>query len=133
MLFQDERIWLISFPLLHVIGVASWFFHIQYDHFIRRKFPELNETTKRVFFKIFTNILVMTPCVFLIFFVYHSFHILGYTFQREDLVWGYFVGFLLILYLIRCGKYCTVFEKYKENLSQKEMLEQLNTEQLLKI
>ena len=124
----DTRVWLISFPLLYVIGVSSWILHIQYDHFIRRKFPELNETGKRIFFKIFTNVLVMTPSVFMIFFVYNAFHILGYTFQREDLVWGYFVGLAVNLVFDTLWEVLYCLEKYKENLSAKEMLEQLNTE-----
>ncbi len=127
-LFKDVKIWLISFPLLYVIGALSWFFHIQYDHFIRRKLPELNETAKRIFFKIFTNLLVMTPSVLLIFFVYDKFHIVGYNFQVEDLTWGYLVGLSVNLVFDTLWEVLYCLAKYKENLGQKEMLEQLNTE-----
>src|SRR5690242_14475729 len=76
--WTDWRIWAFSYPLIFVIGAGSWYMHIQYDHFIRRVFPSLKQTGKRIFYKIFTNVLVMTPSVLFIFFVYNTFHILGY-------------------------------------------------------
>src|SRR5690242_1290615 len=68
----DWKIWAFSYPLIFAIGVGSWYMHIQYDHFIRRIFPSLKQTSKRVFYKIFTNVLVMTPSVLFIFLVYDS-------------------------------------------------------------
>jgi two-component system LytT family sensor kinase len=124
----DVRVWLISFPLLHIVGVASWYLHIQYDHLIRKKFPELNQTKKRIFFKVFTNVFVMTPSVLVIFFLYNYFHILNYHFQMQDFLWGYFVGLSVNLVFDTLWEVLYCLEKYKENLSSKEMLGQLNTE-----
>ena len=90
--WTDWRVWAISYPLIYVIGVGSWYMHIQYDHFIRRVFPTLKQTGKRVFYKIFTNLLVMTPSVLFILWVYNFFHILGYQLHTEDLKWGYLIG-----------------------------------------
>src|SRR5689334_22922279 len=74
----DWRIWVISFPLIYVIGLGSWYMHVQYEHFIERLFPSLKQTPKRIFYKTFINLLVMTPSVLFIFWIYNFFYILGY-------------------------------------------------------
>src|SRR5947208_1324909 len=76
--WTDWRVWAISYPLIYAMGAGSWYMHIQYDHFIRRVFPTLKQTGKRIIYKAFTNVLVMTPSVLFILWVYDSFHILGY-------------------------------------------------------
>lgn len=125
---QDAKLWLTSFAIIFSIGIFSWYLHIQYDHLIRRKFPALSQTTKRILFKIPTNLLVMTPSVLFIFLVYDHFHILGYTLQKKDLVSGYFIGLSVNLVFDTLWEVLYCLEKYKENLSEKEMLEQLSTE-----
>lgn len=128
-LFRDWRIWVYSFPLLYVIGIMSWLGHVQYDHFIRNRFPELKQTAQRIFFKIFTNLLVMTPSVLLIFWVYDRFHILGYQLREGDLKWGYLVGLSVNLLFETLWEVVYVLKKYKETLSEKELIEQMSMEQ----
>lgn len=124
----DIYVWLISFPLLHVLGISSWFLHIQYDHFIRRKYPELNQTAQRIFFKLFTNVVVMTPSVFLIFLLYNSLHILGYHLKSGDLVAGYFIGLSVNLVFDTLWEVLYCLKKYKDSLSEHETVVQLTTE-----
>src|ERR1700755_377524 len=89
---NDWQVWLISWPLIYFLGYGSWFAHMQYDDAIRRRYPTIKETSKRIFFKALTNPLVMTPSVLIIFVVYNWLHILGYRLHMADLKWGYLIG-----------------------------------------
>lgn len=125
--WQDWRIWAFSYPIIYVIGLLSWFLHTQYDHFIRRLLPSLKQTTRRIAFKSLVNLLIMTPSMLLIFFLFHSLHILGYSLQPNDLKWGFLVGLCINLIFDTLWEVLYVLQKYKESLTEKELAEQTNT------
>jgi sensor histidine kinase YesM len=124
----DWRVWVISWPIIYGIGIVSWYLHIQYDHAIRRKFPSLKQTGKRILFKTFTNPLVMTPSVLLIFYLYDYFHILGYQLRTADLKWGYLIGLAINLLFDTLWEVLYLLEKYRESLSERELLEKMSME-----
>lgn len=128
-LYADWRIWVFSFPLIYLIGVVSWYMHYQYDHFLMTKYPSLNQTGKRIFFKLFIYVFVMAPSILAIFAVYHSFNILGYTLKREDLKWGLLLGLVVNLVFETLWEVLYILEKYRENLTEQELLKQMNIEQ----
>src|SRR5947209_12050166 len=113
---SDWRIWIFSFPLVFIMGLGSWYMHIQYDHLIRRLFPSLKQTVKRIIYKAFTNVLVMTPSVLFILLVYDAFHILGYHLHAEDIKWGYLIGLCVNVVFDTLWEVLYVLEKYKESL-----------------
>ena len=125
---SDWRVWVVSWPIIYVIGIISWYLHIQYDHAIRKKFPSLKQTSKRIFFKAFTNPLVMTPSVFFIFVLYDHFHILGYHLRMADLKWGYLIGLSVNLLFDTLWEVIYLLEKYRESVSEKELLEKMSME-----
>jgi two-component system LytT family sensor kinase len=125
----EWKIWAYSMPLLFAIGLLSWYAHVQYEYFIQRKFPELRQTAKRVVLKLLTNVFLMTPSVLLIFFVYDRFHILGYSLKTEDLKLGYIVGLCVNFLFVTLWEVLYLLEKYKESLSEKELLENMSMEQ----
>jgi two-component system LytT family sensor kinase len=128
-LYTDKRIWFISFPLIFILGMGSWVMHYQYDHFIRTKYPELNQTSRRVGYKLLTNVLVMTPSVLIILWIYHSFNVLGYTLQKDDVKWTIIVGFSVNMIFETLWEVVYILDKFKESLSEKEHLEQMSIEQ----
>jgi two-component system, LytTR family, sensor kinase len=125
----EWQIWVYSTLLIYFIGFFSWYGHVQYEYFIQRKFPELKQTAKRVILKLLTNVFLMTPSVLLIFFVYDRFHILGYTMQTEDLKYGYLLGLCINLLFVTLWEVLYLLEKYKESLSEGELLEKMSMEQ----
>ena len=52
----DGRVWAFSWPLIYGIGIVSWYLHVQYDSAIRRRFPSLKQTGRRIFFKALVNL-----------------------------------------------------------------------------
>jgi two-component system, LytTR family, sensor kinase len=127
--FKEWKIWVFSSLLLYAIGLLSWYGHVQYECLILRKFPELKQTGKRVVYKLLTNLIVMTPSVLLIFFLYDWFHILGYRLQTEDLKWGYMVGLCVNFLFVTLWEVSYLLKKYKESLGEKELIEQMSMEQ----
>jgi two-component system LytT family sensor kinase len=127
--FTDWKIWAVSFPILYVIGFCSWYLHVQYEHLVRRKFPELKHTAKRVIFSLFVNLIVMTPSILLIVWSYDYFHILGYRMKPDDLKWAYVIGLSVNLLFQTLWEVVYLLGKYKETLSEKELIEQMSMEQ----
>ena len=66
------------------------------------------------------NLLVMTPSVLLIFYVFQWFHILDYQMQEGDLKYGYLVGLATNLIFQTLWEVIYIIDKYKE-ASQKRI------------
>ncbi|MDQ3278804.1 MAG: hypothetical protein M3Q06_10790, partial [Bacteroidota bacterium] len=76
-LFHDGRIWLISFPLIYLIGVASWRSQIGIQNWIHYKFPGLKQTSRRIFLLAGLIMPVMSASVVIIMHLYDYFAVLG--------------------------------------------------------
>ena len=128
-MFSDLSIWLISFPIIYVIGAGSWFMHTVISSIVNKKYPELHQTRLRIVILSLSIIPFMSASVTVIFLIYDTFSILGYRLTSDDLKLGLVVGFCvnLIFETLYQGDY--VLEKYKESVQEKEMLQQLSMEQ----
>ena len=125
-LWDDYRVWLVSFPLIFLIGIVSWYSHICYDNWIEKKYPALDQSKKRVTAKCLVLFLIMTPSILLIFFLYDTFHILGYQLQPAHLLKGFVVGFSVNLIFETLYEADYVLSKYKESRTEKETMQQLS-------
>ena len=125
----DWQVWIITWPIICAIGYLSFFAHIQYIHFLQSKYPSLELTGKRILLKLLVNLVVMTPSVLLIFYVFQAFHILDYHIQEEDLKYGYLVGLCTNLVFETLFEVIYIIDKYKESIAEKEVLEQLQLQQ----
>lgn len=126
--WNDVNVWLVSFPLLFLMGFLSWYSHTVYEDMIEKRFPDLNQSVKRIFWKAMIMVLIMTPSILLIFLLYNQFHIIGYHWQNKDLLKGLFVGFSvnLIFETLYEGDYALT--KYRESKTEKETLQLLNNQ-----
>lgn len=125
-LFTDAKIWLFSFPLIFLMGIGSWRGHTFIGNYIKNKFPELRHTRKRLVILGFCLIPFMSFSVTVIFFVYDSFHILGYQLKATDLKLGLLVGFCVNLIFETLYEADFVLEKYKESVEEKQNMEQMS-------
>ncbi len=125
----DWKVWIVTWPIIYFIGYFSWYGHVQYDFLLRRKYPLLQQTARRVFYKTAVNLLVMTPSVILIFYVFHWFHILGYQIQPDDLKYGYLVGLTINLIFETLWEVVYIIDKYKESSAEKDVLEQFQLQE----
>lgn len=128
-MFSDFSIWLISFPIIYIIGIGSWYMHTVISSVINRKYPDLQQTRLRILILSLSIIPFMSASVTLIFIIYDSFALLGYQLTYEDLKLGLVVGFCVNLIFETLYQADYVLEKYKESVEEKEMLQQLSMEQ----
>jgi two-component system, LytTR family, sensor kinase len=128
-IWSDWRVWAITWPIVYGIGYISWRMHVQYDWFLRNKYPSLQQTGKRVFYKFAVNLLIMTPSVLVIFYLFHGFRILGYRVSTEDLKLGYLVGLAVNLIFETLWEVVYIIDKYKEVSAEKDVLEQMQLQE----
>ena len=67
-LFERSDIWLISFPLIFIIGVGSWRTQVTIQNYIQYKYPTLKQTRTRVALMASIIVPVMSLSVIFIFF-----------------------------------------------------------------
>jgi len=128
-LWAEWKIAAVGVPVIYAIGFVSWYSHYQYDHFLRSKFPSLQQTGKRVLYKLLVNLIIMTPSVLIIFFVFHWLHISGYRIGEGDLKYGFLAGLAVNLIFETLWEVIYIIDKYKEATAEKDMLEQLQLQQ----
>jgi two-component system, LytTR family, sensor kinase len=123
-LFRDGKIWLISFPLLYLIGVGSWRSQVGIQNWIQQKFPGLKHSRKRVVLLITTVVPVMSASVIFILYCWDYFSILGYRIKPNDMQYILLVGFCVNLVFVTLYEVDYVVERLKETVLEKESLKQ---------
>ncbi|HKO79167.1 MAG TPA: histidine kinase [Chitinophagaceae bacterium] len=124
-MWTDWKVWAVTVPIIYTIGYFSWYGHVQYYWFVTNKFPSLEQTVKRVLYNLGVNLLVMTPSVILILYVFQYFHILGYSIQEDDIKYAYLTGLSVNLVFSTLWEADYILEKHKENSTEKELLEKM--------
>jgi len=128
-LFHDPKIWLISFPLIWLIGLAGWYFHVLNGQWAERKYPEISQSAGRILMKCLVVFLVMTPAAVLIVFIYEVFHVLDYKIGQGDLEKCVLAGFAVNLIFLTLWEAIYIMEKNRESLAEKEILKQMSLQQ----
>lgn len=128
-IFHDYKIWLISFPLIYLIGIGSWRTHILISNFTKVKYPGIKQTKTRILIMALCIIPFMALSVTLIFFIYNSVEILGYQFSFSDFKSGLLVGFSVNLIFETLFEAEYMLEKYKESVYEKQTFHLLSVAQ----
>jgi two-component system, LytTR family, sensor kinase len=128
-MWNDWKVWLVTLSIVTTMGTVTFLAHTQYEYFIQEKFPSLEQTKYRVFFKLLENLVVITPGVLVIFYIFHQFKILGYQVKKDDLKYGFLVGLWVNLIFGTLFEVEYILNKYKETAAEKEMLEKLHLDQ----
>ena len=126
---DDRRIWFISFPLIYIIGLFSWYSQVWYNGWIEKKFPSLAQSGKRIVTKCLVYVVLMSPSILFIFFLYDRLHLLGYSIKEGDLKLGLILGIVVNLVFIGLWEAIYIIKRYKETLGDIELIEQMGTEQ----
>lgn len=126
-LFRNLDIWLISFPLIYVIGIGSWRGHIYIGNWIKHRYPHLNQTRKRILLQVLCVMPFMSFSVTVIFLLYDALGILGYRFNYEDFKMGLLVGFCVNIIFETLYEADYTLERYKASVEEKQDMLQLST------
>jgi two-component system, LytTR family, sensor kinase len=128
-IWTDWTVWVIPWPIIYILGYMSWRAHVQYDFLLHKKWPALEQTGIRVFILLAANILIMTPSVLIIFYLFHVLHILDYKIQPGDLKYAWLTGFAVNLIFQTLWEVIYIIGKYKEVSAEKDVLEQLQLQE----
>lgn len=123
-LWKEWQIWVLSFPLVFVMGYFSWYTRIHASAKTERKFPELSQTWQRIRIKILICCISMVTAVGSILMIYSLFNILDYEFRASDIWQGAILAFCVnvIFETLYDAEYAV--SKYREAEEEKEMLRQ---------
>jgi len=128
-LFHEWKLWVYGYLLIYAIGYASWRMHYQYDHFLQTKFPGIEHTRQRALYKLLIYVLIMSPSVLLIIFVFHYFHVGGYSIEHGDITNALLVGLTTNVVFETLYEVVYIIEKYKETAVEAQLLEHMHLRQ----
>lgn len=128
-IFKDAKVWLISFPLIFVMGVASWSGHVIIGNAIKKRYPELQQTRIRIIILALLLVPFMSLSVTFIFLLYDQIGVLGYIVTEDDLKAGLVVGFCVNLIFETLFEADYVLGKYKESIEEKNRMRELAVQQ----
>ncbi len=123
--FQEPVVLVVAVSIIYFMSYFSFRLHAVYDHFLRSRYPSIDETRKRVFMKMAVNLIIMTPSVLIIVFVFHSFHILGYSVSEHDVLMAFLLGLGVNIIFESLWEVIYIIDKYKESVAESEMIEQM--------
>lgn len=123
-LFHRGAIWLVSFPLILLIGIGSWRMQTAMQNWIQQQYPALRQTRKRVLLIGLLLIPTMSISVAFIFLLYDAAGILGYRIRQNDVEFGILAGFCVNLIFPTLYELDYVMERMKESILEKESLKQ---------
>lgn len=75
------------------------------------------------------NVVIMTPSVLLIVYVFNWFHLAGYYMKPGDIKYAYLIGLCIDLIFETFWEVLYCIDKYKETVSEKEILQQMALQQ----
>lgn len=125
-IFHDWQVWFISFPLIFLLGCGSWSGHVLIGNRIKQRYPGLKQTRKRIMILALCVIPFMSLSVWVIFFIYNAFHVLGYHLNTADLKMGFLVGFSVNIIFETLFEADFVLERYKESMGEREVMKEIS-------
>jgi sensor histidine kinase YesM len=128
-IWSEWRIWLVSWSIILIIGNFVFYIHTQYEYFVERKFPNLNQTKYRVILKLLENFIILSPGALLVLFLFDRLNILGYQLESSDLKYGFLIGLWINLIFGALFEVEYILSKYKETIAEKELLEKLQLDE----
>ena len=127
--WNDERIWLFSFPVIYVQGLCSWYLHIFVMHWLRVAFPDIKQTKLRLTLLAIAHISLISLTYIFLFYTYDATHFLGYVLDKEQLKIALYSGIALTMVATTMWEAIYIINQWKDSLTEKERLQQLTIQQ----
>jgi two-component system LytT family sensor kinase len=127
--WQDYRIWLFSFPVIYAQGLISWYLHILVMHWLRIRFPDIQQTSLRLTILGAAHIAMVSVTYIILFLSYDALHFLDYQLDQNQLKIALFSGVGLTMIATTSWEADYTLKQWKHKLTEKEKLEQLTIQQ----
>lgn len=128
-IWLDPLIWVLSMPLMFLLSTLSMNWNVMFDHWIEKKLPALQQTQKRILWKTLVTVFIMTPSVYIIFMIYHTFHLFGYSLQPAHLWQGALAALSVNVIFETLYEADFVFRRNRENAAENATLYKLSTDE----
>lgn len=123
--FSDARVWMYSFPVVYIQGFFSWYAHIAVMHWLRYRFPRVNQTTKRLLLLGAAHITMTFFTFLMLIYGYEALHFLNFQYSPNQVVASSFIAVALTMLATSMWEAEYTITQLKESVSEKEKLEQL--------
>ena len=127
--FTDVEVWLYSFPIIYLIGCASWYVQILFMNWLRLKMPNSKKTILRLTILGLSHFTIRSVAFILIFYLYDAVHFLGYQLNFEQLKFAIYCSLALTLTATSMWEANFTFQQWKTAIVEKEKLKQLTIQQ----
>jgi two-component system LytT family sensor kinase len=123
--WQDDEIWIYSFPLILVEVFISWYLHILTMHWLRVAFPHIQQTALRLTILGASHIVLISLTWIFLFYSYDATHFLGYQLDGGKLRTALFSGVALTMIATSMWEADYTWKQWKASLTEKERMQQL--------
>jgi two-component system, LytTR family, sensor kinase len=127
--WEDEEIWLYSFPVIYVQGFCSWYLHIFVMHWLRVTLPSMNQTGLRLTLLGLAHLSLISLTYMVLFYAYDATNFLGYQLDATELYYALYSGFGLTMVATSMWEADYTIKQWKTSLTEKEKLQQLTLQQ----
>lgn len=127
--FFDTEVWMYSYPVIIVQGAVSWYMHILVMHWLRIRFPNIQQTNKRLLILGLSHVALISITFTLLFTVYDATGFLGYKMDGSQLRIALLLGIALTLVATTMWEADYTFKQWKKSIAEKEKMEQLTIRQ----
>lgn len=121
----DSRIWLISYPLICLQGLISWYLHVVVMHWLRIRFPHIRQTSTRLTLLALVHVSLTFITFAIIFYSYDALHFLGYELEMEKLHQSIILAIGLTMVSTTLWESDYTYSQWKNSVAEKEKLQQL--------
>lgn len=115
-----------SFPVLTIILFISWYLHVLSMHWLRAKMPELKQTLLRLIILSVVHMGLISMSMVFYFYGFDALNFLDYHINVADFKLSLLLGVTIILLATAIWEGEYIFDKWKDSLAEKELLEQLH-------
>jgi two-component system, LytTR family, sensor kinase len=123
--WMDKQIWLISYPLICLQGLISWYLHVMVMHWLRIQFPHIKQTTVRLVLLALAHVSLTFITFAIIFLSYDALNFLGYELDMEKLQQSIVVAIGLTMVSTTLWESDYTYTQWKNSVAEKEKLQQL--------
>jgi sensor histidine kinase YesM len=127
--FFDAEVWLFSYPVILIQGMGSWYLHILVMHWLRIRFPLIQQTNTRLGILAMCHIGLIWATFIALFLAYDATGFLDYQLDVEQLKFALLLGIAITLVATTMWEAEYTFKQWKPSLAEKEKMEQLTIQQ----
>src|SRR6476659_2663751 len=125
-IWTDIQLWLYSFWIGYVAGLATFYLNVIIMHRYQQLMPELRQTPKRVTLIVISHIMIATTAFGIVFWAYDAFGLFGFKANMGQFKLSVWVVIGMVMLTATLWESEFIYKKYKDSIIEKETMQQLS-------